>query len=69
MLWLNTLDLAGMHEAKSEAITLVTNRHFTLENFQMHLLRAGFDDAQSEGLVRSAIERAGLKGAVVAPLQ
>jgi hypothetical protein len=37
MLWVNALDLAGLHGAKTRAINLVTNRHFALENFELHM--------------------------------
>jgi hypothetical protein len=39
MLWINTLDLAGIHGPKSRAITFVTNRHLALENYQLRWLR------------------------------
>jgi len=35
MLWINTLDLIGLHGAKADAINLVTNRHIVLENYQL----------------------------------
>lgn len=34
MLWINTLDLVGLHGPKADAISLVTNRHIVLENYQ-----------------------------------
>ncbi len=40
MLWINTLDLAGFHGAKADAITLVTNRHIVLENYQLRRITA-----------------------------
>jgi len=40
MLWINTLDLVGVHGPKHDAIQLVTNRHFALENFERQWLRA-----------------------------
>ncbi|MEP7301097.1 MAG: hypothetical protein ABI699_06170 [Caldimonas sp.] len=40
MLWINTIDLAGVHGPKKAAIQLVTNRHFALENFERHWLHA-----------------------------
>ena len=40
MLWINTLDLVGVHGPKHDAIQLVTNRHFALENFQRRWMRA-----------------------------
>src|SRR5205085_10057498 len=40
MLWINGLDLAGMHGPKQDAVQLVTNRHFALENFERQWMRA-----------------------------
>ena len=40
MLWINTLDLVGVHGPKQDAVQLVTNRHFALENFERQWLRA-----------------------------
>ena len=42
MLWINTIDLLGWHEAKKEAITLVSNRHLSLENYQYQRMRKAF---------------------------
>lgn len=42
MLWINTLDLLGSHEAKNNAISLVSNRHLALENYQFHRMRAAY---------------------------
>ncbi|MGH8797737.1 MAG: hypothetical protein ACREXI_11810 [Caldimonas sp.] len=39
MLWINTLDLAGVHGPKERAITYVTNRHLAIENYQLERLR------------------------------
>ncbi len=39
MLWVNTLDIVGIHEPKTHAINLVTNRHLALENYQLRWLR------------------------------
>ncbi|HEX7440991.1 MAG TPA: hypothetical protein VF319_12945, partial [Caldimonas sp.] len=49
MLWINTLDLVGLHGSKDDAIALVTNRHLALENYQLHRVRSAwlrrdFDD-------------------------
>jgi hypothetical protein len=38
IMWINALDLAGMHGAKDRVVTLVTNRHLALENVQLHWL-------------------------------
>jgi hypothetical protein len=40
MLWVNTIDLVGVKSPKEHAITLVSNRHLALENFQRGWLRA-----------------------------
>ncbi len=55
MLWINLLDLAGFHAAKQSAITLVSNRHFAIENYQFNrvrsaYLRRDFDDAAMRAL-------------------
>ncbi len=42
MLWINTLDLAGWPGAKQRAITLVSNRHLALENFERTALSAAY---------------------------
>ncbi|MCE9660903.1 MAG: hypothetical protein K8R60_20440 [Burkholderiales bacterium] len=39
MLWINTLDLAGVHGPRQDAVQLVTNRHFALENFERGWMR------------------------------
>ena len=38
MLWINALDLAGMHGPKNAVVNVVTNRHFALENYELHWL-------------------------------
>ena len=55
MLWINSLDLVGVHGPKQDAIQLVTNRHFALENFERQWLRAvhaapGLPDVGAEAL-------------------
>ncbi len=42
MLWINTLDIAGLHGARNDAVQLVTNRHFALENFERRWMRAAY---------------------------
>jgi hypothetical protein len=42
MMWINTLDIAGVHGPKDRAVPLVTNRHFALENFELRWLRAAY---------------------------
>lgn len=42
LLWINSLDLLGYHGPKNHAITLVSNRHLALENYQYHRMRAAY---------------------------
>lgn len=42
MLWINGLDLLGYHEPKNHAITLVSNRHLALENYQYHRMKSAY---------------------------
>ena len=42
MLWINTLDLLGWHGPKQRAITLVSNRHLALENYQYQRLQYAY---------------------------
>jgi hypothetical protein len=58
-MWVNALDLAGLHGAKDHAITLVSNRHFAIENYHFQrvrsaYLRRDFDDAALRALRDSA---------------
>lgn len=41
MLWINAVDMAGWGGPKKNAITLVSNRHLALENYQLHRLTRG----------------------------
>jgi hypothetical protein len=38
MMWINALDVVGLHGAKDRVVTLVTNRHLALENYELHWL-------------------------------
>ena len=49
MLWINTLDLAGWHRPKQDAVTFVTNRHLALENYEMHRLRRAWLQRDPDG--------------------
>jgi len=42
MLWINALDLAGMHRPKTDAVGRVTNRHLALENYELRWLRDAY---------------------------
>ncbi len=53
MLWINALDVAGLGDAKKRAITLVSNRHLALENFQRTALVAEHLAADDAPLLRA----------------
>ena len=55
MLWANTLDQIGLHGAKNDAVQLVTNRHFALENFQFHALKADYEAARFDSPMMAAL--------------
>ncbi len=38
MMWINALDVAGVHGPKNDVVNFVTNRHFALENYELHWL-------------------------------
>jgi len=42
MLWINTIDLLSWHEPKKQAVTLVSNRHLALENYQYQRMRNAY---------------------------
>jgi len=55
MLWINTLDLVGVHGPKQDAIQLVTNRHFALENFERQWLRGIYSAANASDIAAEAL--------------
>jgi len=55
MLWTNALDLIGLHGAKNDAVQLVTNRHFALENFQFHALKSDYEGARFDSPIMAAL--------------
>ncbi len=55
MLWINALDIAGWPDAKNRAITLVSNRHLALENFQRTALVAEHLDAEDDAPLLRAL--------------
>jgi len=56
MLWINTLDLLGWHQPKKDAITLVSNRHLALENYEYHRLRDAYIDHDADDALIRALE-------------
>jgi hypothetical protein len=55
MLWINALDLMGRPDAKNRAITLVSNRHLALENFQRTALLAEYREPAGAGPLLRAL--------------
>jgi hypothetical protein len=63
MMWIDALDVAGLHGPKDRVIVFVTNRHLALENYQLHWLhdalsRRNANDAALKALRGSAGEGA-----------
>jgi hypothetical protein len=55
MLWTNALDQVGLHGAKTDAVQLVTNRHFALENFQFHAMKSDYEAARFDAPMLAAL--------------
>ena len=59
MLWINTLDLLKFHAPKAEMITLVSNRHLALENYQSRRMRGAYErHDMGDALLRAARDTA-----------
>jgi len=56
MLWINVLDLAGRHGAKSDAINLVANRHTVIENYQLSKMQAAIRSGQTDDPLLQALQ-------------
>ena len=56
LLWINTVDLLGWHRPKKEAITLVSNRHLALENYEYHRLRSAYIRHDADDALIRALE-------------
>ncbi len=66
MLWINALDVVGWPAPKEHAITLVSNRHLALENFQRTALVAAHEDPKGERPLLVALAGPGREGAPAA---
>ena len=55
VLWANTLDQLGIHGPKTDAIQKISNRHFALENYQYHLMKAAYESGSSDAPVFAAL--------------
>ena len=56
MLWINTLDLLGWHGPKKQAITLISNRHLALENYQYRRMRNAYLRGDAGDALMRALE-------------
>jgi len=64
MLWINALDLMGAHGAMRAAVTLVSNRHLVLEDYQCQLLRGALAAGRVEDPLRRALQDTSGDGAL-----
>lgn len=48
MLWINSIDLLGIHGPKADRVALVSNRHLALENYGYHRLRRALANTNGE---------------------
>ncbi|MES2047124.1 MAG: hypothetical protein V4447_01890 [Pseudomonadota bacterium] len=57
MLWINALDMAGAHGSKQNVITLVSNRHAALENYQYYRMHTAYlRNDKEDALLRATRE-------------
>jgi hypothetical protein len=47
-LWINTLDKAGIHQPKADAVQLVSNRHLALEKFTQIILKRAYRNGETD---------------------
>ena len=55
MLWVNAIDMAGIHGPKNDAVTLVSNRHTALENYQLGVMRRAIERGEAAHPVLAAL--------------
>lgn len=55
LLWINTFDLLGWHVPKMQAITLVSNRHLAMENYQYQRMRIAYARHDTEDALMHAV--------------
>jgi len=67
LLWINTLDLLGRHEPKKQAITLVSNRHLALENYQYQRMRNAYLRHDAADALMRAVENTNADAGRTAP--
>jgi hypothetical protein len=57
-LWINTIDMLGIHGPKADAVQLVSNRHTALEKFAQVYLRRAYQKGESNNLILAALRSA-----------
>ncbi len=57
-LWINTIDMAGVHGPKADAIQLVSNRHTALEKFAQIYLQRAYQKGESAHPLLAALRSA-----------
>ncbi|MBN1663056.1 MAG: hypothetical protein JW943_05595 [Deltaproteobacteria bacterium] len=55
-LWINTIDMAGIHGPKNNAVQLVSNRHLALEKFVQIVLQKAYLDNQTDHPIIKALQ-------------
>lgn len=58
MLWINAIDLLGIHGPKNDAVTLVSNRHTALENYQWEAMRRAYAGDRADPVFAALRDRA-----------
>ena len=54
-LWINTIDMAGIHGPKNDAVQLVSNRHTALEKFVQVILRRAYLNGETDNPILVAL--------------
>lgn len=62
MLWINALDILGAHGSKQQVITLVSNRHAALENYQYRRMRSAYLRKNKDDALLLAARTSGTAG-------
>ena len=57
-LWINTIDMLGIHGPKADAVQLVSNRHTALEKFAQVYLQRAYQKGESNNLILAALRSA-----------
>lgn len=58
-LWINTLDMLGVHGPKNDAVQLVSNRHLALEKFLQLILQKAYHEENGDNPILAALSSAG----------